>query len=105
MSITKRVWIDRDPAYADVRKRYADETWRYIKEFEFRIPMRRNKAGSRSPDRWWLISLERAVRQFEVEVVRVNGGMFFRTVEQRDACLARAEEIWKLRPAERGTSD
>ena len=96
MSLTKRIWIELDPAYEDVRQRYAEEAWRYIKEFEFRIPLRRRNRWEDSPY-WaplWPRALRRAAEELGFEVVKVNDGMFFRTREQRDATVTLAEDLW-----------
>lgn len=103
MSLTKRIWIEKDPAYEEVRRRYAEEAWQHIREFKFRAPLRRRNRCASGPhwDPLWPRSLERAAKDLELEVVRVNNGMFFRTSEQRDAALALAEDHWRQEVARR----
>lgn len=95
MSMTKRVWIDRDPAYEDVRKRHADEAWLHAKQFTFRIPTRRkNPLGNRP--RWdpiWPSALSQAAQGLGLDHVCINDGFFLRTEEEAANVRAKAKEI------------
>lgn len=97
MSLTKRIWIDRDPAYEEIRRQYAEDALQYRQGFQYRTPMRRrSKAEGRTYwDPLWPISLRRAVKSLDAETVVVDKGMFFRTLEMRDATVVLAEIIWK----------
>lgn len=97
LSLTKRIWFDRDPAYEDIRQRIGEENQRYIEQFKFRAPLnRRNKLADRPHwDPIWPSSLDRAAEELKIEVVRVNEGIFFRTREQRDATKRLAEVLWR----------
>lgn len=103
MSITKRVWIERDPAYEEFRKQSAEETWRHISEFEFRVPLKRKSKLHYTSywDPFWPGCLQRAADQLEFDTVIVNEGIFFRTREQRDAVVELAETIWDEKVASR----
>jgi hypothetical protein len=96
MSLTKRVLFGKDPALDQIRRRIGEENWAYVDKFPFRVPMRRRNKGAGTPqwDRHWPISLERAVEELKLEVVRVNEGMFFRSEHQRDAAVRLAESSW-----------
>jgi|SRR5579871_1672322 len=96
MSLTKRILFGKDPADDHFRRRMAKESAAYLVQFSFRVPMRRKSKGGGRPhwDRRWPIGLELAVRDLKLEVVRVNGGMLFRTADQRDAVLRKAERYW-----------
>lgn len=94
MSMTKRILFGRNPIDDPIRERMRREASEYVKDFTHRIAMnRRNPVGRPYWDPLWHSSLNRAARELEIEVVRINGGMFTREVAQRDAIKARAEII------------
>ena len=96
MSMTKRILFGRNPADDPVRERMRRDTADYLESFTHRIPMkRRAKHGPRYWDSLWPYSLERARLELEIEVVRINGGMFTREAAERDAVLSRPEAIWR----------
>lgn len=96
MSLTKRIWIDRDPAYEDVRRKYAEEAATARSQFTFRLATRRrNKLASRPHwDPLWSASLGQVAKELKIDAVNVNGGMFFRTAEDRDAVELLAQKLW-----------
>lgn len=94
LSLSKRLLFASNPldsaARAEMRKRNAE----YIAQFPYRIAMkRRATSGSQYWDSRWALCLERAVRELEIEVVRVNGGLFTSDENDRDAVRDRAENL------------
>lgn len=93
MGLTKRIWIERDPAYEDFRRRHLDAA--KLHEFTFRIPTHRKNSMASSP-RWcplWRRCLEIAAERLNFEHRWINAGMFFRTQVERDAVAALAETL------------
>lgn len=99
MSLTKRIFIDRDPAYAEVRRKAAEEIRQHLAAFTHRLPTRRRNRWSARPhwDPLWPSSLAEAARELGIESVNVNDGMLFRTAVDRDAVKVRAEELWQVK--------
>jgi hypothetical protein len=97
MSLYKRIWIDRDPAYENYRHERMAEAWQEIAEFKFRIARRRYQydGKGKSLDRLWPISLGRAVRTLAIDTRNVNDGVLFRTQADCDNVKALAEKIWR----------
>lgn len=97
VSLYKRIWIDRDPAYEDYRREQMARTWKEIAEFEFRIPRRRyrQQGGKKRQDRLWPISLNRAIRRLEIDTRDVNDSVLFRTQADCDKVRILAEDIWR----------
>jgi hypothetical protein len=82
MSITKRVWIDRDPFYADVRAAYAREVDEHRSQFNVRLPTTRRAVHSATGwDTLWPSGLIEAAKELNIEYVLINWGMFFCTRE------------------------
>lgn len=101
MGLTKRIFIDKDPAY-DAERRMLTEAWSaHVSEFAFRVPgKRKNRDGSRPYwDPFWSNALAGAVSQLGHEAVSVNGGVFFRTQTQAEEVASLAEQIWSGRSA------
>lgn len=98
MSLTKRIFIDRDPAYAEVRERNGRENAAYREQFGYRIPInRRNPRGGKPHwDPYWPRCLSVAADDLEIEGIYVNSGMFLRTAEERDRVRSLADIAWKL---------
>lgn len=97
MSASKRLFFDRNSLDDPVRASMQCATANYLSEFTHRLPMKRRATkGLRHWDKLWPISVEQAVRELGVDVVRINGGMFTRLVAERDAIKCRAEELWAL---------
>jgi len=99
MSLTKRIFIDKDPAYDEVRRRTAQSVSEHCAQFEFRVAgNRRNAAGHRPHwDPFWPGALEGAVTVLGLESLNINGGKFFRTEEERASVLTLAETLWRQR--------
>ena len=97
MGLTKRIFIDKDPAYEDVRRRAAREASDYCAQFTHRIATkRRNAIGDRPHwDPFWSNALQQAGKALAIETVNINGGMFFKTDADRVAVLALAETTWR----------
>jgi hypothetical protein len=98
MSITKRVWIEMDPAYAAEREAYVKEVLKYQDQFKFRLPTRRRTLAG-NWDIFWPSSLTAAAKELEIEYVQINSGLFFRIAEERDAVRTRADTIHPERMA------
>ena len=96
MSVTKRIWIERDPAYADVRAKFAEEAARIIPQYTFPAPLRRRNRLAESPhwDPLWPRRLAMATEELKLDHIIVNSRMMFRTMEARDAAMQRGEELW-----------
>ncbi len=96
MSVTKRVWIEKDPAYADVRAKFANEAAAIIAQHPFGAPLRRKNRLAASPhwDPLWPRRLAIAAEELKHDHITVNSRMMFRTEEARDATMQRAEVLW-----------
>jgi len=71
-----------------------EEASEFLKPFVHRIAMkRRNPDKHPYWDMFWPVSLNQAARELEIEVVRINGGMFTRDDNERRAIEARAAAI------------
>lgn len=95
MGLTKRIFVECDPAYADIRRQYADEATRYLKQFPFRIGTRRRNRMATKPhwDPIWRVSLQRAVKELGIEVAWVNDGVFLRTEGEAERLRVHAEAL------------
>jgi hypothetical protein len=96
MGLTKRIWIEKDPAYADVRKEFADEAAKIIPQYTFDAPLRRRNRLAESPhwDPLWPRRLAMAAEELKVDHITVNSRMMFRTEDARNAAMQRAEQLW-----------
>lgn len=96
MGVTKRIWIEKDPAYAEVRKKFADEAATIISRYPFGAPLRRRNRLAESPhwDPLWPRRLAIAAEELAHDHSIVNSRMMFRTKETRDAAMQRAEILW-----------
>lgn len=99
MSLTKRIWLDRDPAYEDVRQEAARETAVYLAEFTHRIALRRRnrQAGGGYWDVFWRSAVHRAAEQLNLEGVSINDGFLLRKAEEKSAVTALAETLCEER--------
>ena len=100
MSVTKRIWIEGDPAYAEVRAKFGEGADRIKSKYTFPAPLRRGNKLASSP-RWdpvWLRRLNIVCEELKLERNRdfadVNWRRLFRTEEARDAATVRAEQLW-----------
>jgi hypothetical protein len=101
MGLTKRIWIDRDPAYENVRRQHLDGA--KLDDFKFRIPTHRT--NSMPGPRWcpiWRKCLGDTAARLNFEHRWINAGMFFRTEAERDAVWALAETLREERVRARG---
>lgn len=107
MSLYKRIWIDKDPAYAGFRAAQTADAWKKANELValgFRIPTRRRNVFPGAIGRWcpfWANRVSRAADELEIEFIHVNDGMYFHTKAERDQTFARAEELWRETLAQR----
>jgi hypothetical protein len=97
MSVTKRIWIEGDPAYADVRAKFGEEVERITSEYTFPAPLRRRNRLAQSPhwDPLWPRRLAIAAEELKHDHVAVNSRMMFRTEEARDAAMVQANQLWE----------
>jgi hypothetical protein len=94
MSLTKRIWIEGDPAYAAVREQVAEQGRAHAAQFTVRIPTRRaNRLPGRRWDPFWPSALQRAIETLGHDSVWINDGVFVQTEEEREAVVERASEI------------
>jgi hypothetical protein len=90
MSVTKQVWIEKDPPYEDVRQRNHEDAWMHASQFKFRIPLRRR--GKRPGQYWdplWPICVTEAAKRLNLDSVQIDASLSFRTADERD----RAKEL------------
>lgn len=99
MGLTKRIFIDKDPAYEAERRKLTEAWSAHVSEFAFRIPgKRKNRLASRPYwDPFWPGAVAEAAGTLGHESVNVNGGVFFRELDQAKAVEALAEQIWVKR--------
>jgi hypothetical protein len=104
MSLYKRIWIDRDPAYADVRKKITGDSDEIIPQYPHGAPLRRRNRLAPSPhwDPLWPRRLAIAAEDLKLETIIVNSRMMFRTAEARDAAMKRGEQLWAEEIVRRG---
>ena len=104
MSVTKRIWIEKDHAYADVRKDSADQAAKIILQYPFGAPLRRRNRLAAFPhwDPLWPCRLVMAAKELSLDCITVNSRMMFRTKEARDAAMNRAEQLWAEELKRRG---
>jgi len=90
------MWVEKDPAYADVRKKAVEEFRDHADQFAHRVPMRRFRSvdGKRRSDPYWPWAVNRTIEKHDLECVRINEGVFFRTKEERDKVQSEAEQVW-----------
>jgi len=96
MSMSKRLLFDRRPEDDVTRARMREGA--ALHEFTFSIGTRR--LNSRKPPYWcprWRGALDKAVRELGVECRHVNEKVCFRTLEDREAILKRAEALYSER--------
>ncbi|MCG6122971.1 MAG: hypothetical protein MEP57_09795 [Microvirga sp.] len=99
MSMSKRLLFDRNPLDDEAQGRMRRETADNLAEFTHRLAMKRKgNSTARYWDPRWPMSIEQAVSELGIDVIRVNDGMFTREEVERDEILERAEEIWRDRP-------
>ena len=99
MGLTKRIFIERDPAYAHVREEYGKRAWADIDKHPFRTPLRRRTTWARSPhwDPFWRGSLIAAAEKLRVSHYLVNDGIRFRTKTDQDRVIALATQLWETK--------
>jgi hypothetical protein len=105
MALTKRIWIEKDPAYAVVRAKFADEAAAIIAQHPFGAPLRRKNRLAASPhwDPLWSRRLHIAAEELKHDHITVNSRMMFRTEKARDATMQRAEVLWAEELERRGS--
>lgn len=97
MSVSKRLLFDKNPADDPVRGRMGAQRGEYLAQFTFRIPTRRkNPISGRRWDSLWPLSLSKAEAELGIDAVRVNDGIMVRTATDKEALLARAQEIYTV---------
>ena len=95
MSITKSVWVENDPRYADVRQRYNDAAREAKSQFLFRIGLRRR--GAQGRPHWepaWPYCVNEAVTTLGFETIQLNSGLYFRTQDELDQAKKLAESLF-----------
>lgn len=97
MGLTKRIFIDKDPAYETVRRNVAEEASAYRKQFPCRIALNRKNALGNRPhwDPIWHYAVPQAASELKLDTVSINSGLFLRTDGDRKAVIALAETIWR----------
>lgn len=102
MSLTKRIFIERDPAYEDIRRARAEEVWAEIDTFTHRIPVRRRNTWSRAPywDPLWPHALSQAAKQLAIQSYNVNDSMRFNSAEDALTVKVLAEQLWQISVAQ-----
>lgn len=92
--MAKRILFDRNPLDDAYRAKLKQETSEYVSQFSFRIARRRrNREGAGYWDNKWPISLQKAIRDLELDSIILNDGQMFRSDADREAALKLAEEI------------
>lgn len=102
MSITKRVWIDQDPAYADVWKAHAEELAEHAKQFPFRLKGTRfelGKSGERRRSAFWPAALQEAIYETEADFLQIKNDLYFRASAERDRVQQIASHYYSDRAA------
>ncbi len=95
MSLFKRIWVEKDPDYAELRKSVAGDPEEVIPQYPHGAPLRRRNRLANSPhwDPLWRRRLFIATEELRLDHIIVNSRMMFRTKEARDAAMHRAEEL------------
>ena len=94
MGIVKKIWIENDPAYEAERQRGYEEVSEFLKPFTERLQLTKfcKIEGKRRLDRTWEMAVGQSLNELEIESVTIDGGQFFKSVEDRKAVKALAEE-------------
>lgn len=97
MSLTKRIWVDRDPDYADIRAKAAKEIRETIAKYPERAPLRRKnrRPGGVRWDPLWSFHLQKASAELGLDTIIVNDGIMFRTNSDKTKAVALAERRWE----------
>lgn len=99
MGLSKRIWIEQDPAYEAERQAYHDAAVKAYEEktklYTFQLACRRFEkvGGKRKLDRIWNIALTKAVRELDADCIQINEGLFFKTKEDLHQTKALAEKL------------
>jgi len=94
LSLTKRIWIEHDPAYAEVRERHLAAARAHAEQFTFRIPTRRaNRMPGRRWDPFWPAAIQRALDDNGFDSVSINDGVYLRSQAERDTIVRDATKI------------
>lgn len=94
MSITKRVWIENDPDFQDVRREASASVGDVEREYPFRLPTRRYATaanGKRQRDKWWFFAIRKALSETTSPIVWINSGVHFQTREELESLRSLAE--------------
>lgn len=96
MSISKRIYFDDDPAFDEAREEIRRSRNEYLSQFKFRIPDTRFKTvgGRKRKDRFWSFALNEGESAVGAESVRINGGVWFKTQDDRDKVLTIANRVY-----------
>lgn len=98
MSLTKRIFREKDPAFEDVRQNHAISNEEYFKQFPFRLPTRRLPKRPIYNKRWdplWPSCINKAARELDIETVHINDGIFFKTADQMKLVKDRATVLYE----------
>ncbi|MEQ9507035.1 MAG: topoisomerase DNA-binding C4 zinc finger domain-containing protein [Hyphomonas sp.] len=97
MSITKRIRIEKDPAYKAGRKARHDETKTYLEPFSHRLGLRKfcEIEGRKQKDITWPKVVSEAADELAADRVIVNDSMLFisRSVREAVRRLAREKHV------------
>ncbi|WP_439619814.1 topoisomerase DNA-binding C4 zinc finger domain-containing protein [Hyphomonas sp.] len=95
MSITKRIWIENDPAYEDVRQARREEMGAHLGPYTERMGWRRFSTidGEKRLDPTWRMAVYKALDELKPDYVNINESLMFRTEEDRDEVRALAESL------------
>jgi hypothetical protein len=87
MSVTKRVWIENDPAYQDFQKARQEEITTYLDRFSERLSLRKfcSIDGKRRLDVTWKMAVSEAANELAADRVIDNDSMLFTSRSPRDA--------------------
>jgi hypothetical protein len=102
MSLFKAIWIERDPAFEDVRRKVRAAGPK-LEDYPWAVPLRRRNRYAPRPywDPFWPRRLHVAADDLGLDSIVVNSRMMFKTVVERNAAMARAEELWAQEIAHR----
>ncbi|RYG95211.1 MAG: hypothetical protein EON58_14655 [Alphaproteobacteria bacterium] len=102
MSITKSIWVEHHPEYADARRHFHDRFFNNAEAFRYRLQdtkFERATNGKRRRNPWWSWAVSKALKELALEIVCINGGIFFRTQAERDRVKELAERYMTDGPA------
>ena len=95
MGLSKRIFIENDPAYEDVRQAHRKEIENYLANYTERLSLQKfcRIEGNKRLDRTWEMAVFEAIEELQVDSATINRSEYFTSYEDRDAVRGLAEKL------------